>query len=71
MRNLLSWQKDTYLLLYNVCYLFDDMLMVGPVVITLNKRKLQENQDRWLKLISGAVIAILGVTMIVKPDLLV
>ncbi len=51
--------------------MFDDALMVGLVVITLSKRKLQEGQGRWLKLISGVVIAALGATMIFKPELLV
>lgn len=71
MQHLPAWQNYAYLALYNACYMLDDTLMVGLVVITLSKRKLQENQGRWLKLLSGAVIAILGVIMIVQPDLLV
>ncbi len=71
MQNLPAWQNYAYLALYNVGYMFDDALMVGLVVITLSKRKLQEGQGRWLKLISGVVIAALGATMIFKPELLV
>jgi uncharacterized membrane protein HdeD (DUF308 family) len=34
----------------------------------LSKNKLQETQGRWLKLISGVVILVLGLLMIFKPD---
>ncbi len=57
-----------YLGLYILAYMLDDSIMVGVVVLTLNKRKLQESQGRWLKLVSGAVIAALGVVVIVQPD---
>ena len=71
MQNLAPWQNYAYLALYNVAYMFDDSIMAGVVITTLGKRKLQENQGRWLKLVSGAVIAALGAVMIVNPDLLV
>jgi len=62
------WENYAYLLLYNLAYMFDDSLMVAIVVITLGKRKMQETQGRWLKLISGAAIALLGLIMLLKPD---
>jgi hypothetical protein len=71
MRGLPAWQNYAYLGLYNVAYMFDDSLMVAIVVITLNKRRLEEGQGRWLKLISGLVILVLGIVMIVKPEWLV
>ncbi len=60
-----------YLGLYIVAYMLDDSLLVAIVVITLSKKKLQESQGRWLKLLSGVVILALGFVMLVKPDLLV
>ena len=57
-----------YLLLYNIAYIFDDALMVSIVVYTLSKKKLQESQGRWLKLVSGLIIIILGVMLLLKPD---
>lgn len=62
------WKNYAYLLLYNVAYMFDDSLMVGIVVVTLGKRKMQEQHGRWLKLVSGCVIAALGLVMLVRPD---
>lgn len=59
-----------YLLLYNVAYIFDDALMVAIVVASLGRAKLQPQQGRWLKLLSGITVLALGVTLLVAPDLL-
>ena len=45
-------------------------LMVVIAVVTLGRRKLEEREGRWLKLISGAVMIGLGLLLLVKPDLL-
>jgi uncharacterized membrane protein HdeD (DUF308 family) len=71
MHDLSPWQYYGYLGLYIAAYMFDDTLMVATVVITLSKCKLQEQQGRWLKLVSGAVISILGLVMIINPSFLV
>lgn len=68
MHKLPAWQNYAYLLLYNLAYMFDDGLMVLVVTWTLSKSKLQEHQGRWLKLISGVVIVVLGSLMLFKPD---
>ncbi|MHC4876235.1 MAG: glutaredoxin family protein [Planctomycetota bacterium] len=68
MHQLPAWQNYGYLLLYNLAYMFDDGMMVGLVVITLGRRKMQEKHGRWLKLLSGSVIAVLGLIMIVRPE---
>lgn len=57
-----------YLLLYILAYMFDDAVMVAVVVATLSRRRLQETEGRWLKLISGLVILLLGLVMIFKPE---
>jgi uncharacterized membrane protein HdeD (DUF308 family) len=57
-----------YLLLYILAYMFDDTLMVAGVVASLNRFKLQESGGRWLKLISGSVIMLLGLVMLFRPE---
>jgi glutaredoxin len=57
-----------YLLLYNLAYILDDAVMVGIVVYTLNRRKLAEGQGRWLQLLSGTVIALLGLLLVFAPQ---
>ncbi len=44
---------------------------MAVVVVTLGRRKLQERQGRWLKLVSGLVIAALGLVLLFKPDWLI
>jgi hypothetical protein len=66
-----SWKNYAYLALYIVAYMLDDSIMVGLVILTLGKRKMQENEGRWLKLASGLVILVLGIVLLFKPDWLV
>jgi hypothetical protein len=70
MQELPTWANYCYLGLYNVAYMLDDTILLGIVVVTLSRRRLQEREGRWLKLISGIVILALGLTMIFRPSLL-
>jgi glutaredoxin/cytochrome c biogenesis protein CcdA len=65
-----AWHYYAYLGLYNLAYIADDALMVTLAVVTLGRRKLDEREGRWLKLISGAVMIALGLLLIVKPTAL-
>lgn len=62
------WQNYAYLLVYILAYMLDDTLMVGVVVLTLERYKLQETHGRWLKLVSGLAILGLGILMFLRPD---
>lgn len=66
-----SAERYAYLALYDVAYMLDDGIMVTIAIVTLGKRKLQERGGRWLKLLSGATILVLGVLLLVAPELLV
>lgn len=54
-----------YLLLYNLAYMLDDLVILGIGIITLSQRRLQEKEGRWLKLISGVVMVGLGLYLLV------
>ena len=71
LQQLNTSQYYLYLLLYNIAYMFDDALMVGLIVFTMSKQRLEEAQGRWLKLLSGSIIFILGALLILKPSLLI
>jgi glutaredoxin len=60
-----------YLALYNVAYMVDDGIMVGVAVATLSRTKLQQSGGRQLKLVSGLVMATLGLLLLFKPEWLV
>jgi hypothetical protein len=54
--------------LYNLAYIADDSLMLAIAVVTLSRKKLQEKGARWLKLISGVVMFVLGLLLILRPE---
>jgi hypothetical protein len=71
MHQLPTWQYYAYLGLYNLAYILDDTVMVTIAVITLSRRKLQEQTGRWLKLTSGLVMASLGAVLLLHPKWLI
>lgn len=70
MHSLPAWSYYGYLVLYNFAYILDDLIVLAIAVATLSRFKLQERGGRWLKLVSGTVMLALGITLIVRPDLL-
>jgi glutaredoxin len=64
LRQLDSLSYYGYLLLYNVTYMFDDIVILGIGVITLSQQRLQEKEGRRLKLISGLVMVSLGIYLL-------
>ena len=62
------WAYYGYLGLYNLAYMLDDSLMLLLAVVTLGRRKLQEEQGHWLKLVSGVVMLVLGGILIIQPQ---
>lgn len=71
LQRLPLWQYYGYLGLYNLASIFDDSLMVAIAVVTLSRTKLQERAGRWLKLISGLVMAGLGTVLLLRPKWLI
>jgi hypothetical protein len=57
-----------YLGLYILGYVADDSLMVGTAVFALSHSKLSENTGRLLKLLSGLVMAGLGLVILLRPE---
>lgn len=53
-----------YLLLYDFAYMLDDLLILALGIVTLSQRRLQENEGRWLKLVSGLVMVGLGLYLL-------
>ncbi len=66
-----SAARYAYLLLYNLAYMLDDSIMVGIAVATLGRKRLQERTGRWLKLVSGVTILVLGILLLFAPSALV
>jgi len=67
-RHLPASTRYSYLALYAVFYMLDDMIMVAIAVFTLGHRKLQERGGRWLKLLSGGVMVTLALVLLFRPS---
>jgi len=63
-RALPAWQHYAYLGLYNAVYMLDDAVVLATAVVTLERYKLGKRGGRWLKLVSGAVMVMLGVLLL-------
>lgn len=59
-----------YLVLYNLIYVLPLATIVAVFAVTMGAKKFTEKQGRILKLISGALMLILGLLLIFKPELL-
>jgi len=57
-----------YLGLYIIGYMADDAFMVFLAVLALGSRKMSANSGRYLKLLSGVVMILLGLIMTIKPE---
>jgi glutaredoxin len=53
-----------YLLLYNLMYMLDDIVILAIGIATLSQRRLQEKEGRVLKLVAGLVMLGLGVYLL-------
>jgi len=71
MRQLDSWAYYGYLVLYNGAYMLDDIVVLAIGVITISHYRLQEREGRWLKLLSGLVMAGLGAVLLLRPTWLI
>jgi len=67
LRNLDAWHYYGYIGLYIVMYMIDDVLILGVGVVTLSQKRLQEKEGRFLKLLSGAIMLLLGIYLIFVP----
>lgn len=66
LRQLQGWDYYSYLLLYNLAYMLDDIVVLALGIVTLSQHRLQRNQGRWLKLASGAVMVGLGMYLFAR-----
>jgi len=70
LHQLTSWQHYGYLVLYNLTYVLPLIIIVLTFTLTLGSRKLSEWHGRVLKLVSGMMMLVLGMVLLVDPNLL-
>ncbi|MFC1700781.1 hypothetical protein ACFLZ0_01445 [Patescibacteria group bacterium] len=70
LSNLRAVTYYSYILLYTFIFMFDDLIVFIVAVITLNKLGFTDKYSRYSTLIGGVIILLLGLALILKPELL-
>lgn len=65
----LAWQG--YMATYILMYMIDDMVVFGIAVYSIQKIGSTAGYAKWSSLIGGVLMLLLGILMILRPDLLV
>ena len=71
LSGLSSLSYYSYLLLYTLVFMLDDLLIFSVAVITLSKVGFGKKYNYWTTLIGGLLMFVLGILLIFKPELLV
>jgi thiol-disulfide isomerase/thioredoxin len=70
LQGLPLWQYYAYLAVYNVVYVVPLLVIVVVFAMTLGSHHLSENEGRTLKLLSGLMMAEMGLVLLFAPALL-
>lgn len=70
LSNLPSWQYYLYLILYILVFMADDLFVFFVAMTTLRATGIEGKYARYSHLIGGAIIALIGIFMLFKPELL-
>ena len=70
LQNFSTLKQYLYLAAYNAVYVIPLGVIVGIFAWTMGGRKLTEKEGRILKLVGGALMLVLGLILLIKPDLL-
>jgi len=70
LNNLHPIQYYSYILLYIIMYELDDLVVLGLALFFFSRKTLTEKQGRWMKFAAGIMMLILGIILILKPELL-
>ncbi len=64
------WQEQGLMLLYIFAYMLDDLLIFGLAIWGAERLYLTQKYSRWSTLIGGILMLILGIILIVRPEIL-
>jgi hypothetical protein len=69
LHHLPAWQYYAYILLYDIFFMLDDMLVFGSALLVMSNTG--EKYARYCKIIGGAVMLLLGILLLFAPGMLV
>lgn len=68
LNNIPQWQRYLYMFGYIIFYMLDDMIVFGIAMFTLKSKTVGGKYAKYVNLIGGALIFILGLLLILKPE---
>lgn len=68
LSDLATWQYYGYILLYIFFFMIDDIIIFAIAMFTLKATGISTKYGKWSKLIGGALMLILGILLIFKPE---
>lgn len=70
LSNLSPWQNYTYILIYILFFMIDDLFIFAVAMITLHAVGVQNKYARFSRLIGGILMLIIGALLLFKPEFL-
>ena len=71
INNISFIQRQIQTSIYIFGYMLDDFIVFGLALLSINKLQLTNKYSKWMNLIGGILMIILGLIMIFKPSWLV
>ncbi len=69
LSNLQTWQYYAYIALYDLAFMFDDLLIFGSVLL-ITSNTAGEKYAKYCKIIGGLIMFVLGIMLLFAPQLL-
>lgn len=70
LNRLSTWQYYSYLLLYILFFMFDDLLVFSIAMLTLRATGIQHRYTRYSRLVGGLLMLLIGFFLIFRPEIL-
>jgi cytochrome c biogenesis protein CcdA len=68
LSNLPTWQYYSYLLVYVLIFMLDDLFVFFAAMTTLRAVGVQSKYSRYSRLIGGILMFVIGLLLIFKPE---
>lgn len=68
INNISGTERILYLILYDIFYMLDDMIIFYIAVATLNIKAISNKYSKYSNLIGGIIILIIGILLLLKPE---
>lgn len=68
VNQVVGFKRIIYLVLYDIFYMLDDMLIFYLAVFTLNVKAISNKYAKYSNLVGGIIILLIGLLLLIKPE---